>query len=154
MMFRITTKKWERKDCKMASRISLLTHPRLQREFSSSTGRLHARHRSPACPPSRRRPNPSHPGRCLANRSRLAIDPILIYPHHRRRADHPARWRKMFNLFQFSNRRLDEICGRYLLDQNCRRLGISVSFLTLVIVDQQELLLLFFCLVSFLKRKM
>lgn len=39
----------------------------------------------------------------------------------------------------------------YSLDQNCRRLNISVSFLILVIVDQQELLLLFACLVSFLK---
>lgn len=94
-------KKMEKKDCKMASRISLLTHPRQQREFSSSTGRLSARHRSPACPPSRPSPTPSHPGRCLANRSRPAIGPILIYPHRRRRADHPARWRKCLIYFNF-----------------------------------------------------
>lgn len=62
------------------------------------------------------------------------------------------------NLFQFvesiggfMRARILNIRRSYSLDQNCRRLSISVSFLVLVIVDQQELLLLFVCLVSFLQ---
>lgn len=72
---------------------SLLTYPHQPHEFSSSKDRLFVHHRSPSSP-NHHRPNPYRPSRCLASPFHLAIDLILIYPHHRR-VDHPVNMNKI-----------------------------------------------------------